>query len=68
MFDCLKKKKPAVIIEKYRDVNGIHRWRLKGQNGEILGDNYKTKQMRDKTVELLQKCRFEVRDSDEKAK
>ena len=64
MFSWLFKKRPVVIIEKYRDVNGVYRWRLKGLNGEILGDNYKTKQMRDKTVSLLQGCRFEVKDSD----
>ena len=66
MFKWLFSKRPTVIIEKYRDVNGVYRWRLRGQNGEILGDNYKTKQMRDKTVELLQDCRFEVKDSDKK--
>lgn len=63
---CFWRKKPQILIEKYRDVNGVYRWRLRGQNGEILGDNYKTKQMRDKTVSLLQGCRFEVKDSDKK--
>lgn len=64
MFGWFFRKRSVVLIEKYRDVNGVYRWRLRGQNGEILGDNYKTKQMRDKTVSLLQDCRFEVKDSD----
>lgn len=64
MFRWFFRKRPVVLIEKYQDVNGIYRWRLKGQNGETIGDDYKTEQMRNKTVSLLESCRFTVKDSD----